>query len=178
MSNKELTLDDIRKQVSNYQAETARGSRVQLIIFKLGGEEYALNIDQIKEVVLTPSIAKIPHTPKYIKGVANIRGNIIAIVDLEEKFEIQDERNHNVKNSYTLVVANEDIKIGVLATEVPNTLTVYENDIDTSSTVIQYSNLKEDCIKGIVKTPGRMIILVDMIKLMNTDELLKITNIK
>lgn len=178
MSNKELTLDDIRKQALNYKAEAVRGARIQLIIFKLGGEEYALNIDQIKEVVLTPGIAKIPHTPKYIKGVANIRGNIIAIVDLEEKFELNDEGKQNEKNSYTLVVANDELKIGILATEVPNTLTVYESDIDTSSTVIQYSNLKEDCIKGIVKTAERMIILVDMIKLMNTDELLKISNFK
>jgi purine-binding chemotaxis protein CheW len=178
MSNKELTLEDIRGQSLNYKEEAARGAKIQLIIFKLGGEEYALNIDQIKEVVLTPGIAKIPHTPKYIKGVANIRGNIIAIVDLEEKFEINDEVKQNDKNSYTLVVANEELKIGILATEVPNTLTVYESDVDTSSTVIQFSNLKEDFIKGIIKARDRMIILVDIIKLMDTDELLKISNIK
>ena len=178
MTNKELTLEDIRKQVSNHQAEINRGARVQLIIFRLGGEEYALNIDQIKEVVLTPGIAKIPQTPKYVKGVANIRGNIIAIVDLEEKFGLQHEDRQSIKNSYTLVVESEEIKIGILVTEVPNTLAVYENDIDTSSTVIQYSNLKEDCIKGIVKSGDRMIILVDMIKMMDSPELFKVTKIK
>lgn len=179
MPNKELTLDDIRNQALNHKAEISKGARLQLIIFKLCGEEYALNIDQIKEVVLTPGIAKIPHTPKYIKGAANIRGNIIAIVDLEEKFELNDEVKQNEQNnSYTLVVANEELKIGVLSSEVPNTLTVYESDIDTTSTAIQYSNLKEDCIKGIVKTAERIIILVDLIKLINTDELLKISNIK
>ena len=57
-----------------------------MIIFKLGKEEYALHIDQIKEVVLTPGIAKIPQTPDYIIGVANIRGNIISIVSLNTKF--------------------------------------------------------------------------------------------
>ena len=71
-----------------------------------------------------------------------------------------------------------EFKIGVLVTEVPNTLSVYENDIDTSSSVIQYSNLKEDCIRGIVKSGDRMIILVDMIKMMDSEDLLKVTKIK
>ena len=178
MADKELTLDDIRKQVSSHKAESMRGARIQLIIFKLGGEEYALNIDQIKEVVLTPGIAKIPQTPGYVKGVANIRGSIIAIVDLEEKFGLQQENKQSIIGNYTLVVESEEFKIGVLVTEVPNTLSVYENDIDTSSSVIQYSNLKEDCIRGIVKSGDRMIILVDMIKMMDSEDLLKVTKIK
>jgi purine-binding chemotaxis protein CheW len=178
MADKELTLDDIRKQVSSHKAEAMRGARIQLIIFKLGGEEYALNIDQIKEVVLTPGIAKIPQTPSYVKGVANIRGSIIAIVDLEEKFGLQHENREAIIGNYTLVVESEEFKIGVLVTEVPNTLSVYENDIDTSSSVIQYSNLKEDCIRGIVKSGDRMIILVDMIKMMDSEDLLKVTKIK
>ena len=178
MSNKELTLEDIRKQISSHQAELNRGSRIQLIIFRLGNEEYALHIDQIKEVVVTPGIAKIPQTPTYVKGVSNIRGNIIAIVDLEEKFGLSLQNSPPRKNSYTLVVESEEIKIGILVAELPNTLTVYETDIDTSTSVIQYSNLKEECIKGIVKANNRMIILVDVIKMMESTELVKVTKIK
>lgn len=178
MSNKELTLEEVRKQALSHKAESMRGARIQLIIFKLGTEEYALNIDQIKEVVLTPGIAKIPQTPSYIKGVANIRGSIIAIVDLEEKFGLLPENNQKVIGNYTLVVESEEFKIGVLVKEVPNTLSVYESDIDTSSSVLQYSNLKEDCIRGIVTAGERMIILVDMIKMMDSDELMKVSKLK
>ena len=69
-----------------YSKHSIHEKLMQLIIFKLAGEEYGLSIDQIKEVVLTPRVAKMPQTPAYIKGVANIRGNIIAIMDLEQKF--------------------------------------------------------------------------------------------
>ena len=180
MSEKnDLTLDEVRKQAAAEVAETDRGKLVQLIVFKLGDEEYALQIDQIKEVVLTPGIAKIPQTPDYIKGVANIRGNIIAIVDLENKFNLLGPESDNKnKGNYTLVVESESFKIGVLVKEVPNTLTVSENDIDKSSTVLQYSNLDQDCIKGIVKSEERMIIMVDMIKMMESEELNKIASIK
>lgn len=176
---KELTLDEVRSQAASESPDTDKGKLVQLIIFKLGNEEYALHIDQIKEVVLTPGIAKIPQTPKYIRGVANIRGNVIAIVDLESKFNLQDESalENPQTGQYTLVVESDSFKIGVLVMEVPNTLTVSENDIDKSSTVLQYSNLDQDCIKGIVKSGNRMIIMVDMIKMMESEDLNKVASI-
>ncbi len=174
--NNELTIDEVKLQASLEQKDKNVGALVQLIIFKLGDEEYALNIDQIKEVVLTPGIAKIPQTPEYIMGVANIRGNIIAIVDLKKKFNMGDKDNEFC--NYTLVVESEDFKIGILVKEVPNTLTVAEKDIDKSSTVLQYSNLDQECIMGIVTSNDRMIILVDMIKMMETEGMNKLINNK
>ncbi|MGB0166251.1 MAG: chemotaxis protein CheW [Luteibaculum sp.] len=175
----EITLADVKAEAAAYKEEKEKGKMMQLIIFKLGSEEYALHIDQIKEVVLTPNIAKIPQTPDYIKGVANIRGNIIAIVDLERKFNLAkgSKEEQEKKGNYTLVVESESFKIGVLVMEVPNTLTVSEADIDKSSTVLQYSNLNQDCIKGIVKAGDRMVIMVDMIKMMESEELHKVSRI-
>lgn len=173
----ETTLAEVQAEAAAYRDEQEKGKMVQLIIFKLGGEEYALHIDQIKEVVLTPNIAKIPQTPDYIQGVANIRGNIIAIVDLEKKFNLSSPDKARTGN-YTLVVESDSYKIGILVREVPNTLTVSEASIDKSSTVLQYSNLDQNCIKGIVKDGERMIIMVDMIKMMESDELQKVTRIK
>jgi len=64
----------------------AHARTLQIVVFKLGQEEYGLHIDQIKEVVITPKITRMPQTPAFVKGVANIRGNVIAMLDLEEKF--------------------------------------------------------------------------------------------
>ena len=98
--------------------EAKTGKRVQLIIFRLGGEEYGVTIDQIKEVVLTPNIAQVPRMPSYIKGVANIRGNIIAILDLEERFNLSrpgEEKSSSIGN-YTLVIESTKFKVGILVT--------------------------------------------------------------
>lgn len=168
---KELTLADVREQAKNELRQKEVGRLVQLIIFKLGNEEYALHIDQIKEVVLTPGIAKIPQTPPYIIGVANIRGNIISIINLNIKFGLNNEDDKGKNSRYTLVVESESFKIGILVNEVPNTLVVPESDIDKTSTVLQYSNLDEDSVKGIVKSGDRMIILVDMIKMMEAESI-------
>lgn len=171
MSNKvEYTIEDVKREAENYQKKEI-SERMQLIIFKLGGEEYGLSIDQIKEVVITPKIAKMPQTAPYIKGVANIRGNIIAIIDLEEKFGLTPSKtveNEN-KSNYTLVVESNKSKVGVLVKEVPNTLTIDVSEIDRAADFLQYSALDSSSLIGVVKAGDRMIILIDMVKLVDID---------
>lgn len=167
---KEYTIEDVQREAENHQKSKEQSELMQLIIFKLAGEEYGLSIDQIKEVVLTPRVARMPQTPSYIKGVANIRGSIIAIMDLEQKFGLGaglDEEDD--KQNYTLVVEDDAFKIGILVKEVPNTLTIEVNDIDKASTLIQYSTLDASCLMGVVNVGDRMIILIDMVKLIESE---------
>lgn len=147
---------------------------MQLIVFKLGNEEYGLTIDQIKEVVLTPTITKVPLAAQYIKGVANVRGNILAVVDLEDRFSLNGAKQPDVKHNYTLVVESEDVKMGILVKEVPNTLTIADDSIDDSPNIIQDQTNDKNYIKGIVKLPNRLIILIDIFKVIAKEEVSKI----
>jgi purine-binding chemotaxis protein CheW len=167
---KEYTIEDVQREAENHQKSKEQSELMQLIIFKLAGEEYGLSIDQIKEVVLTPRVARMPQTPSYIKGVANIRGSIIAIMDLEQKFGLGEGLyEEDGKQNYTLVVEDEAFKIGILVKEVPNTLTIEVDDIDKASTLIQYSTLDASCLMGVVNVGDRMIILIDMVKLIESE---------
>lgn len=180
MENRDApTLEEIKSEAATYTKKGEVGERIQLIIFKLGNEEYAMNIDQIKEVVLTPKIAKVPQTASYIKGVANIRGNIIAIMDIENRFNLIDKTVSTEKEkiaNYTLVVESDEFKVGILVKEVPNTLSVNIADIDSSTEIIRYTALDERCIKGVVKSGDRMIIMIDMFELLAIDEHVKKAN--
>src|SRR5690349_5800373 len=99
----------MKEDINTEKQKNGAGRALQVMVFKLGNEEYGLHIDQIKEVVITPTITRMPQTPSYVKGVANIRGNVIAIFDLEDRFNlsgtIQDQGS-----KYTLVVESEDVK--------------------------------------------------------------------
>ena len=155
--------------VSETGNEKKRQDTFQIIVFKLGEEEYALQIDQIKEVVITPGITRMPQTPGYIKGVANIRGNIIAIIDLEEKFNLQRLNNQETSNNYTLVVESDDLKVGILVREVPNTLTISSSSFDESVGIINEAQSESNYIKGIVKADKRLIILIDIFKVIDQE---------
>ncbi len=169
---KEHTIEDVKREAANDVQKKQNIKRIQLIIFRLGTEEYALQIDQIKEVVLTPRIAKMPQTPAFIKGVANIRGSIIAILDLEKCFGLDNSGDEKSETAnYTLVVESDLYKVGILVKEVPNTLSIAESDIDKSSNFVQSNSMDENSITGVVKSGDRLIILIDMVKLMESENI-------
>ncbi len=143
--------------------------RIQLIVFKIGRQEYGLPIDQIKEVVLTPNITAMPETPVYIKGVANVRGNIISILDLETRFGIG--ANSEVPGKYTLVVASEEYKMGFLVKDVPNTLSVPVNKIEEAQNVLGDVATETKYINGIAKLKDRLVILFDVYEVLQKGDL-------
>jgi purine-binding chemotaxis protein CheW len=145
-----------------------KGAIFQIIVFKQGDEEYALSIEQVREVVITPAITKMPQTPSYIKGVANIRGNVIALIDLEEKFNLKQKDNTDIHN-FTLVIESEEFKMGILVREVPNTLNVSRADLDESVTLLSDNQHEAGYIKGIIKSNSRMIVLIDIFKVIDRD---------
>jgi purine-binding chemotaxis protein CheW len=143
----------------------------QIIVFKQGEEEYALQIAQIKEVVITPNITRMPQTPSFIRGVANVRGNIIAVIDLEEMFGLKRNETHQEGKNFTLVVESEDLKMGILVHEVPNTLSVSSKDFDESVNVINDARVNSNYIRGIIKANQRLIILIDIFKVIDQEML-------
>lgn len=152
------------------QTTTGSGNRnLQIVVFKLGNEEYGLHIDQIKEVVITPNITRMPQTPSYVRGVSNIRGNVIAIFDLEDRFNLVRTQTTVQKNKYTLVVESEDVKMGLLVNEVPNTVTVNAANLDESVSIINDINTESNYIKGIIKHNDRLIILIDIFKVIDQE---------
>lgn len=141
---------------------------LQIVVFKLGNEEYGLHIDQIKEVVITPAITRMPQTPSFVKGVANIRGNVIAIFDLEDRFNLT-RTILDRGSKYTLVVESDDVKLGLLVNEVPNTISVNASDLDEGVGIINDSSSDSNYIKGIIKSGQRLIILIDIFKVIDQD---------
>lgn len=139
----------------------------QIVVFKLGQEEYGLSIGQIKEVVLTPAITRMPRTQSYMRGVANIRGTVIAMLDLEEKFSLKAaDAPADSKSHYTLVIDSNELKIGILVREVPNTLSISSDEIEQMFSADSESSY----ITGIVKLDMRLIIMIDIFKVINENE--------
>lgn len=161
-------MSEIKQNKSKTDAAQAR--TMQIVVFKLGQEEYGLHIDQIKEVVITPTITRMPQTPAFVKGVANIRGNVIAMLDLEEKFGLQRNQETVGKgNNFTLVIESEDYKMGILVREVPNTLSISSANIEDSVFTGDLQS-EQSYITGIVKLDKRLIIMIDIFKVINEQE--------
>lgn len=159
--------------------EEVKEEIVHLIVFKLGAEYYAIKIDQVKEVTITPEVTRMPRTPSFVKGVTNIRGDIIALVDLEKRFGIRpadaSEEDTLTKNqSYTLVIEAKDYNIGVEVKEMPQSLKLGMSKLDKAPSFLQDSKVKENYIEGIAKIDNKLIIVLDMLRILTGDEIMQL----
>lgn len=145
------------------------GSKVHLIVFELGVEEYAFDLAKSREVVVTPAISRIPHTPEYIKGVAEIRGSVIEVFHLAQKFNLAGA--NEMKGQFTMVMQCEQSRVGILVEKVPTTLIVQGDEIKSASGIVADTTLDETYIKGIIKVNDRMIFYVDIQELIESDKM-------
>jgi purine-binding chemotaxis protein CheW len=169
-------MPDVTPAAAGRPAPAAPEATVQLIVFQLGDEEYGIRIEQVKEVTITPEVVKMPKTPPFIKGIANLRGDIIAIVDLEERFQLRPAGRPVPEVSYTLAVEAPDYTLGLLVREVPRPLTLPVSLIEPAPEFVQDSGQKEKYLEGIAKLPngGGVIIVLDMPKLLTPAEIMRL----
>lgn len=155
---------------------------LQLIVFQLGAEEYAVRIGQVKEITVTPEIARMPRTPEFLKGVANIRGELIAVLDLEERFLIapsaltSKEKERDAR-TYTLVVEAADYAIGILVRQMPQATTVPLALLERAPEFFQTLSVNDKYIEGLLRLAesSRVIILLDLLRLLRPEEILQLT---
>ena len=156
-------------------APAAPEAVVQLIVFRLGDEDYGIRIEQVKEVTITPEVVRMPKTPLFIKGIANLRGDIIAIVDLEERFQLRPLGRPVPEHSYTLAVEAPDYTLGLMVREVPRPVTLPVSLIEPAPEFVQDSGQREKYLEGIAKLPdGGVIIVLDMLKLLTPVEIMRL----
>ena len=148
---------------------------VQLIVFRLGDEDYGIRIEQVKEVTVTPEVARMPKTPPFIKGIANLRGDIIAIIDLEERFRLRPAGRELPERSYTVAVEAADYTLGLMVREVPRPFTLPLSQIEPAPEFVQDPGTRDKYLEGIAKLPdGSIIIVLDMRKLLTPSEIMKL----
>jgi purine-binding chemotaxis protein CheW len=148
---------------------------VQLIVFRLGDEDYGIRIEQVKEVTVTPEVARMPKTPPFIKGIANLRGDIIAVIDLEERFRLRPLGRPLPEHSYIVAVEAADYTLGLMVREVPRPFTLPLSQIEPAPDFVQDSSTRDKYLEGIAKLPDAGIIIVlDMRKLLTPSEVMRL----
>lgn len=154
---------------------TAQNPYLHLVVFKLGDEEYGISIEQIKEVTVTPEITLIPHTSPHVQGIVNIRGEIIAVIDLKKRFKLHQSPislplGHK---TYTLVVDINDISVGIIVDDVPQSLTIPVEHITKTPTLIQEVQFNPNYISGIGKIKNRLIVILDIQNILGHEDIIE-----
>ena len=140
------------------------------LTFSLGNEEYGIGILKIKEIIGTMPITSVPQTPQFVKGVTNLRGKVIPVVDLRLRFGM-DALDYSERTCIIVVeiVSNsETILIGIIVDSVSEVSNIRGEDIE--DTPAFGAKLNTDYILGMAKIEGAVKILIDIDKVLSIEE--------
>lgn len=135
----------------------------QLVVFRLGNEEYAVSISQVKEIVSYGGATRLPNTPEYLEGIINLRGNVIPVINLAKQFGMA---RGNEKGTQVVIVEAAGREVGVVVDVVSEVLRIDSSAIEPAQTVQHVGEF----LRGIGKLDGRLIIILELDKLFSDEE--------
>lgn len=141
------------------------------LTFSLAGEEYGIGILKVKEIIGIMPITVVPQTPKYIKGVINLRGKVIPVIDLRLKFSLSvaDFTERTCIIVVEIAAGGRMIMMGIVVDSVSEVLNIKAADIEATPSF--GTKLNTDYILGMAKTGGGIKILLDIDKILSVEEL-------
>jgi len=145
------------------EEDTMKG---KYLIFYLGKEQYGIEIRYITEIIGIQPITEIPNMPDYIKGVTNLRGKIIPVMDARLLFKMAS-REYDPRTCIIVLDINDD-SIGLIVDKVSEVVSIADEDIATPPDMNRSGN---KYIKGIGKSGGDVKLLLDCLKMIDEDEM-------
>jgi len=146
----------------------------QYLSFKLCGEEFALDIAKVREVLDYPKITRVPQTPDFVRGVINLRGAVVPVVDLNKKFKI--EETQQTVNTRVIIgevdIDGDTIILGVLADSVHEVMEIEPTNIEAPPKI--GTRLNTEFLKGMGKRDEEFILILDIDKVFSAEELLAV----
>lgn len=143
----------------------ANNTMKKFVVFKLENEEYGIDILRVKEIKEVLNITRVPKAAPFVKGVINLRGEVIPIVDLRKKFNLPKAENIEKKNSRIIFISMDEMNVGLMVDTSSEVLEINNEAIEEAPSAI--GNIEQSYINGIGKVDQRLIILLDVAKILN-----------
>jgi len=150
----------------------------QYLTFMLGGKVYGLEILNIKEIIEYGEITEVPMTPDFISGVINLRGNVVPVIELSQRFSGQSTEHTKRTSIIILEVKNDDlrIEIGVTVDMVNEVLDIHPKEVEPAPSL--GNQIQTTFIRGMAKVDGKLLILLDIENVLSVDELSQVGSIQ
>lgn len=162
------TIDQANEAI---QTERERGGK--FLSFYLEREEYGIEILRVREIIGLMAITSVPRTPRYIRGVINLRGKVIPIVDLRLKFDMPEI--DTTEETCIIVVQSGDDSVGVVVDKVSEVLDIVDEDIVDAPSL--GADVNTDYILGIGKSEDRVRLLLDINKVLASVDTIHLGNV-
>jgi purine-binding chemotaxis protein CheW len=148
--------------------QNAKTNELQLVVFKLGSEEFGVEIRNVQEIIRMTNITKIPQASGYVKGIINLRGRIIVVINLNVMLGMESsELNGNTR----IIVADVgDTVLGFAVDSVSEVIRLPESNVEPAPAIIT-NKIGTEYLYGVGKLDNRLLILLKLGKILGTNEL-------
>ena len=143
----------------------------QVLCFSVDTEVFGIELEKVNEVIRLTNLTHLPKAPKFVKGIINLRGNVIPIIDLREKFGLQSLKYSSTTRA--IIMEINDNRLGIIVDEVSKVNRINSSSIQESKS---FSSFNADYIKGIANDKEQLIIILDMNKILTNNEISMIKN--
>jgi purine-binding chemotaxis protein CheW len=140
---------------------------LHIVGFQVGRETYGVPITSLHEIVRVPEITAVPDAPDYLEGVINLRGKIVSVMDLRKRFG--EKQAELTKQNRILVVEHAGRLAGLIVDSASEVLKISSEAVEPAPAVFQDGGL--NCVTGLGKVGGRLVVLLDMSKLLSPESL-------
>ena len=158
-------------------ATTVKQDDNQYLTFMLGGEMFAIGILNIKEIIEYGSLTTVPMMPVFIRGVINLRGRVVPVVDLLSRFGRQSAAV-NKRTCIVIIEVEADADkhdVGIVVDAVSEVLEIASGEIEPAPSF--GAKIRSDFISGMGKVNGKFVIILDVNKVLSVDEMASITTV-
>ncbi len=150
----------------NQKAVNPQDEVLQWVTFKLEGEAYGINVMQVQEVLRVSEITPVPGAPSYVLGIINLRGNVVTVLDTRMRFGLPVYETDDA--SRVVIVESNGNVLGILVDSVAEVVYLRSSEIETAPNVGNDESSKY--IQGVYSNEGSLLILVDVNKLLSSNE--------
>ena len=142
------------------------GEEIKMLTFSLDNVFYGVNVNQVREVKNFEGATPVPCAPHYVKGVTNLRGEVVPVIDLRKRIGLGERKDNGAE---IMVIVQDKHPIGVIVDSVIEVLTVQKKDIETGPESLITG--RSDGVLGIAKHENDLIVLLDILKVISADNL-------
>jgi purine-binding chemotaxis protein CheW len=145
---------------------TQVGDDIQVVIFRVGGQEFAFNVFHVQRILRYEKPAALPKAPAFLEGVLQVQGQVVPVVDLRRRFELKDAPQR--EETRTMVLEADGVVVGVVVDAVLEVLRVSAAVVTAPPAVVK--GLAADYIQGIITLGARTVILLQTGRLLTSSE--------
>ncbi|NLU09623.1 MAG: chemotaxis protein CheW [Tepidanaerobacter acetatoxydans] len=139
----------------------------QFVEFKLGDEDYGIDILQVKTIERMMPITRVPKAPQFVEGVINLRGEIVPVIDLKKRFDLP--LSEITDSTRIIIVSIDDITVGMIVDSATEVIQLSQDDIEPAPPIT--GSIDANYLDGVGKIDGRLLILLNVAKLLKPQEI-------